>query len=530
MPSKSLADSRKKKPHGQYFTPRHIANLMLSIAHTQEDGAVLEPSSGTGVFLDALCDNGYTKISAVEIDPLLAHHTRVAVVNQSFLSFKTDEAYDLIIGNPPYIRWRDLSNAEQDEVKNHSLFGELFNSLSDYLTVFIASSITLLSDGGELIFITPSFWMHTQHSKNLRDWMLDKGSISDIIEFGEAQVFPGVSSSIIIFRFVRNRYVKTLKHYRYCGPRKVPCTILNFDSPELFKRLEIRPFLRNEHWTIANTEESLQLERFEKACQQEHNIIPPPFPQSRIIDMVDIANGMVSGLDRAFRLPIEMHDQLTDQEKSVLLEVLKAKDISNIVSKGVTNYIYIEKGLTEEYVRAVYPHLFKHLSAFKEELLDRYSYNRDLPFWEWAFPRSEKFFFNGAAKGMVPCKERITNRELIRFTYARPGLIATQDVTAFAPHAGTRESLEYIISFLNTPQVSKWIRLRGLIKGGVAEFSERPLGEIPFRRINWQDPVEVEAHDSITALIQSAILNQSVSAQQHHELQAIWDEILIRVE
>jgi hypothetical protein len=37
------------------------------------------------------------------------------------------------------------------------------------------------------------------------------------------------------------------------------------------------------------------------------------------------------------------------------------------------------------------------------------------------------------------------------------------------------------------------------MKGGVAEFSERPLAGIPFRRINWEDKQEVRLHDQIRA-------------------------------
>jgi adenine-specific DNA-methyltransferase len=35
------------------------------------------------------------------------------------------------------------------------------------------------------------------------------------------------------------------------------------------------------------------------------------------------------------------------------------------------------------------------------------------------------------------------------------------------------------------------------MKGGVAEFSERPLSLIPFRRIDWNDDREVLFHNSI---------------------------------
>jgi adenine-specific DNA-methyltransferase len=61
------------------------------------------------------------------------------------------------------------------------------------------------------------------------------------------------------------------------------------------------------------------------------------------------------------------------------------------------------------------------------------------------------------------------------------------------------------VGFLNLPAVSAWVRAFGLMKGGVAEFSEKPLSEIPFRRINWENQSEVEVHERITNLIESAV-------------------------
>jgi adenine-specific DNA-methyltransferase len=102
----------------------------------------------------------------------------------------------------------------------------------------------------------------------------------------------------------------------------------------------------------------------------------------------------------------------------------------------------------------------------------------------------------------VPGKERLTNRTTVRFTLSPRGSLATQDVTAFAPYPATKESIEYIVAFLNLEAVTNWIRAFGLMKGGVAEFSEKPLSEIPLRRIDWSIPREAEMHNEITNLMQ----------------------------
>ena len=154
-----MANSKNK--HGQYFTPRHVADLMVSLLKTNKSGKVLEPSSGKGVFLDALLDSNFKNITGIEIDPDLAKHKKIKVINTSFVSWDPDSKHDAVIGNPPYIRWKNLRETDRNEVICSKHWGKLLNSLSDYLMVFIVNSVDHLSNNGELIFVTPSFWLHT---------------------------------------------------------------------------------------------------------------------------------------------------------------------------------------------------------------------------------------------------------------------------------------------------------------------------------------------------------------------------------
>jgi adenine-specific DNA-methyltransferase len=180
---------------GQHFTPRGIAELMVELVGKDRSARVLEPCSGAGVFLDVLLDRGFDRVSAVEVDPAIAFHPSVDVQNASFVSWEAPHSFDVVIGNPPYIRWRDLSEAQRAELRAAPEWGLEFNSLSDYLTVFILRSAKILVDGGELIFITPSFWMHTKHARCVREYLCTEGTITDVIQFGEAEVFAGVASS-----------------------------------------------------------------------------------------------------------------------------------------------------------------------------------------------------------------------------------------------------------------------------------------------------------------------------------------------
>lgn len=497
-----MAQKRDKNKLGQYFTPRHVAGLMLSLAKSDFNARILEPSSGEGVFLDILNEAGFKNVTGVEIDPTLSNHHAFEVLNESFLAHNPASKYDMVIGNPPYIRWKDLDESAKEEFKSLPDWNILFNSLSDYLIPFISKSISHLSDGGELIFVTPSFWMHTQHSANLREWMLTQGSISEVLVFDEAAVFPGVASSIIIFRFVKGTpKAEPIQLLTWVGARKLPTVNLTIDDKEMFSRIEIPQFKSKHHWTLAPQSIQNRLDNLEESCSvtEVDSLFTEP-KKSKLGDLVDIANGMVSGLDAAFKVDETLLGKLTHKEQTALMDVTKAYQLEPVFTSETVHYINIPEGLVESIARTDYPNLIAHLEKNKEDLLKRYSYDRDLPFWEWAFRRSESFFFNGKPKAFVPCKERLTSKPNVRFSLVPNGVIATQDVTAFAPKEGVRESLEYIVAFLTLPEITDWVRHRGLMKGGVAEFSERPLSEIPFRRINWVDLREAKIHDQVTSM------------------------------
>lgn len=497
--------ARDKNELGQYFTEGHIANLMVSMISKDSNAKILEPSSGEGIFLNTLHKHGYSDCQAVEIDTTLAKNQFYPVSNESFLSWYSEERFDVIIGNPPYIRWKDLDETLKSELKTLDGWGDLFNPLSDYLLPFIHKSIEMLKDSGELIFITPSFWMHTQHSLKLRKWMLTKGNITEIVFFDEARVFKGVASSIIIFKFVKNRTRdKSISFYRYQGTSKIPTQDLFLENPNLFEHSLIPNFHTDKTWTFATTVIQTELDNFEQTCTRDQKYELDILKKyEKLGEYVKIANGMVSGLDKAFQIDDSLAQELNVYEKQSTLKVAKANMLKEIWSDEYMLYIDIPKGLSEEEVLERYPNFYYHLSNFRDKLEARYSYDRAIPFWEWVFRRSEKFLTDGNPKAFVPSKERLTSRPRVRFCLVPNDHIATQDVTAFGTLPGVKESIEYIVAFLSLPEITHWVKFRGLMKGGVAEFSEKPLSNIPFRSIDWESTHEVSIHDQIAELVNS---------------------------
>ena len=144
------------------------ADFMIGLSSVSKNAKILEPACGEGVFLKLLEEKGYKNIIGYEVDETLRKITKSKIIFESFVKADIKEKYDLVIGNPPYIRWKNLNQALKDELENNELWQKYFNSLCDYLCIFVLKSIELLKEDGELIFITPEYWINTKHAEILR--------------------------------------------------------------------------------------------------------------------------------------------------------------------------------------------------------------------------------------------------------------------------------------------------------------------------------------------------------------------------
>lgn len=112
----TLRDAFNVESLGQVFTPKSIAKFMSELRTTS--GVALEPSCGNGVFFQYL-----PKFKALEIDP--SHAPSDAII-LDFFKLSTSEKFECVIGNPPYVRYQDISE-ETKMLLDESFFDKRSN-------------------------------------------------------------------------------------------------------------------------------------------------------------------------------------------------------------------------------------------------------------------------------------------------------------------------------------------------------------------------------------------------------------------
>ncbi|MFC6858491.1 Eco57I restriction-modification methylase domain-containing protein [Zunongwangia atlantica] len=132
--------------------------------------------------------------------------------------------FDVVIGNPPYVRSRELFN---DQEKNYYLKHYKTTSYQlDLYKLFIEKSCNLINFKGVLSFITPSVFLTNDYDKPLRKFILDQHSLEKIVS-SEKDIFEDASVKTVIFIITNNLDSKitefiTINNDEFFSQKKVP--------------------------------------------------------------------------------------------------------------------------------------------------------------------------------------------------------------------------------------------------------------------------------------------------------------------
>lgn len=184
---------------GQVFTQNHTVDFMLKLRKNR--GAIMEPSCGAGAFSDKI-----KGCVAIEVDKSVKPDY---ALNMDFFEYDISNEFKTIIGNPPFVKYKDFYDSTKEFIKNGN-YDELFDERSNLYLFFIYKCILHLEDGGELIFINPREFLKATSSIKLNNFIFDHGAITDLIDLGDAKLFGNFAPNCVIWRFEKgNKSRKT---------------------------------------------------------------------------------------------------------------------------------------------------------------------------------------------------------------------------------------------------------------------------------------------------------------------------------
>lgn len=210
-----IKDVSQQKLRGAYYTPRPIADFITQwgmSGNTQMD--ILEPSCGDGVFLESIAQmgEGFRHVVGVEYEAGEASRARevapqvAEVKNMDFHRFclDTEERFDLVVGNPPFIRYQ-YYDEEQQKLADliFQKAGLKRTKLTNAWVTFVVGSSLLLKESGKMGFVIPSELLMVKYAKQLRQYLASHFNKINIISF-ENLVFEEIQQEVVLLLCEKN--------------------------------------------------------------------------------------------------------------------------------------------------------------------------------------------------------------------------------------------------------------------------------------------------------------------------------------
>ena len=256
--------------HGVVYTHREVVELMLDTAGFSSRSnlskvRVLDPAAGDGVFVFAALERMWqssnhfgwsfesalsTNIKAFEIDPLVAHKLidkiaeflkqyevrdpqRVAqqiVIIDDFLTSTVGmlETFDLIIGNPPYIRHEQIPELKKSAYRR---LYDTFSHRSDIYIGFFEKGLKLLSAEGKLCYICSNRWMKAKYGERLRQLISKDYGLEAIIDIEDDNAFEEKVSAYASVVLITASPTSNYRHMAIEDERNHKLSLTEIETP-----------------------------------------------------------------------------------------------------------------------------------------------------------------------------------------------------------------------------------------------------------------------------------------------------------
>jgi|LFRM01.1.fsa_nt_gb type I restriction-modification system DNA methylase subunit len=272
--------------------------------------------------------------------------------------------FDVVIGNPPYVRLESIKETSNEISKLNYL---TYSKRGDLYCLFIEKGISLLKNSGYISYIMPNKWLQASYGKPLRKFILEY-DIQEIIDFGDLQIFEDATTYPCIINIRKKEPIN--KMFISSLSKK---NLIDFDSEVLNTRgIFNQVDFTIDTWIISSIKGINLLDRLKSKF-------------AALADVVKGANrGIIPGFSEAFIINLETKNVLIEQDKNsqkLIAPILRGRDITRYGTPLVENldYIILASYGSHKYFEREYFPIFNHLQKFENQLKKRGQCNGSLP-------------------------------------------------------------------------------------------------------------------------------------------------------
>jgi methylase of polypeptide subunit release factors len=415
-----------RKFNGAFFTPDYIIDFIIQELQPEEDHKNLDPSCGCGAFLVGLTDY-YKKTFNKPIRRILKenifgsdileyniHRAKLIlsiyalqngeeVLDSDFNLYHQDslkaswtENFDNIVGNPPYVKFQDLSDENRTYLAKQwtTVEGGTFN----LYFAFFELGYKLLKPTGKLGYITPNNYFTSLAGESLRRYFQQHKCLTRIIDFSHKKVFDAQTYTALTFLNKKENDAITFDRIKdELSPEEF--------LPKANGSLNYLSDLNIKKWRLLKTDEQNNIKIIETIGKPIGKLFDICVGIATLKDDVFFVDGSI--LRNGF------YTKITDNgtfeiEEEVVKPVFKISDfrtqeeIEQNKRKIICPYI-IKKGvaipISENDFKLKYPKCYKYLLSEKENLLAR----------DKGKVIFEPFFVWGRTQGLTKTGKKILN-------------------------------------------------------------------------------------------------------------------------
>ncbi|MCW0189433.1 Eco57I restriction-modification methylase domain-containing protein [Campylobacter lari] len=414
------------------------------------------------------------------------------------------QGFDLIIGNPPYIKENDNKEIFANTKNLRTYQGKM-----DIWYHFVGRGLDILKENGILSFIATNNWTTNSGAKKLRNVILEECQILNLVDFSSFMVFDSASIQTMIMQFQKT---KPPKNYEFNFAK------LTTQSPSYEDVLDILENIKSPNNEILNI--NFKPKNFiDKTLNFIKNDYEEIFEKIQkygkfYLDDKEVAQGIVYPQENVNKKSLEILgknfyigqgiQKLTDEEveklnllkneKNLLKPIFESNSVEKYYTKKDNDFwvIYTNSSFKNPNSMDNYPNLKKHLDKFKKVITSDnkpYGLHR---------ARDEKFF-TGSPR--IVALRKCVNEP--KFSYVDFDCYVS---ATFYVIKTQRIDTKYLVAILNSKLMMFWLKHKGKMQGNNYQIDKEPLLNIPIVDINSKN--EKLANELISLVDEILILKE----------------------